>query len=84
MICWTWVKLLLYTLTILVCATLNESHPKLFEKVADHINGLGNLDKFDPQALSNKVWVYATAKESHPEVAVSEGWKSYHFTWQLG
>jgi len=53
----------------------------LFEKVADHINGLGNLDKFDPRALSNMVWVYATAKESHPEVAVSaEGWNSYHFT----
>jgi len=47
-------------------ATLNESHQKLFEKMADHVIQLDNLDKFKPQELSNISWAYATADEQHP------------------
>jgi len=36
--------------------------------VAKHIVGLDSLNKFDPQALSNTVWAYATAGISHPKV----------------
>ena len=49
-------------------ATADESHPKLFKKVADHIVALENLGSFKPQALSNIVWSYATEKESNPKL----------------
>ena len=42
------------------------SHPKLFQKVGNHIVQLGNLNDFIPQHLSNVALAYATAKESHP------------------
>ncbi len=44
------------------------SHPKLFEKVANHIVGSDNLDRFEPQNLSNTVWAYATAQVPHPKL----------------
>ncbi len=43
-----------------------ESHPLLFEKFANHIVALNDLNNFWPQALSKIVWVYATAGDSHP------------------
>jgi hypothetical protein len=35
-------------------------HPKLFEKVANHIVGLDSLIRFEPQHISITVWAYAT------------------------
>ena len=49
-------------------ATLEEKNPKLFNKVADHIASLEDLDRFDAQAFSNILWAYATAGESHPKL----------------
>ena len=31
----------------------------LFNKLADHIVGLSNLEKFNSQDLSNMVWAFA-------------------------
>ena len=42
------------------------SHPLLFERVADHIVGLRQLDDFIPQNLSIISLSYAKAGETHP------------------
>jgi hypothetical protein len=47
-------------------ATAGIHHPKLFEKMANHIAGPKTLDRFIPQALSNTLWGYATAGIHHP------------------
>ena len=47
-----------------------ESHPLLFEKFANHIVALNDLNDFWPQALSKIVWVYATAGDSHPRLFI--------------
>jgi hypothetical protein len=52
--------------TVWAYATVGISHPKMFEKVANHIVGLDSLDRFIPQELSNTVWAYATAQVPHP------------------
>ena len=49
-------------------ATVGIKHPKLFEKVANHIVGLDTLDPFKPQALSNTVSAYAKAACNHPKL----------------
>ena len=54
--------------TVWAYATARESHPELFNKLADHIVALDNLKSFTDQALSNTVWAYATAGESHPKL----------------
>ncbi|EJK61272.1 hypothetical protein THAOC_18274, partial [Thalassiosira oceanica] len=49
-------------------ATAVESNPKLFKRIGDHIAGLGSLDSFKPQNLSNIAWAFATAGVSHREL----------------
>jgi len=44
------------------------SHPKLYEKVGDHIVMLDHLDDFASQALSNIIWAFAKAGVSHPDL----------------
>jgi len=44
------------------------SHPKLYEKVGDHIITRQQLNDFAPQALSNIVWAYAKAGVSYPDL----------------
>ncbi|KAL7535481.1 hypothetical protein ACHAXR_008788, partial [Thalassiosira sp. AJA248-18] len=47
-------------------ATLRESHTRLFDKVAYEVIEHRDLSTFNPQALSNIVWAYATAKRLDP------------------
>jgi hypothetical protein len=49
-------------------ATAGVQHPKLFEKVANHIVRLETLIRFIPQELSNTVWAYAKAGIHHPNL----------------
>ena len=44
--------------------TAGVSHPELFKKIGDYIAGLGNLDSFNSQDLSNTAWAYATARQA--------------------
>ena len=52
--------------TVWAYATAGINHPKLFEKMANHIVASDRLDRFNPQALKDTVWAYATAQVSHP------------------
>ena len=61
-------------------AAAKELHPKLFKKVADHINGLGNLNEFKPQELSITVWAYATAGESDAAIKQRDDFNSQDVT----
>ncbi|KAL7536607.1 hypothetical protein ACHAXR_007281 [Thalassiosira sp. AJA248-18] len=47
---------------------VEQSNPKLFEKVADHIIAHGYLSDFKAQELSNIVWAFATANIIHPRL----------------
>jgi hypothetical protein len=38
------------------------------EQLADHIIVHGNLSEFKPQTISNNVWAYTSAEESHPQL----------------
>ena len=49
-------------------ATIDEQHPRLFKKVADHIVRLDSVRHFNGQDCSNTVWAFATAGESHPHL----------------
>jgi hypothetical protein len=40
----------------------------LYEKLGDHIVAMKDLGQFMPQALSNIIWAFATAGESHPKL----------------
>jgi hypothetical protein len=41
-------------------ATAQVSHPKMFEKMANHVIAHDHLREFNPQNLSNTLWSYAT------------------------
>jgi len=49
-------------------ATVGESHPKLYIKIADHIVAMKDLRHFKPQDFSNIAWAFTTAGESHPKL----------------
>jgi hypothetical protein len=38
--------------------TADNTHPKLFERVANQIVDTDSLDKFEPQELQDAVWAY--------------------------
>ncbi|EJK50024.1 hypothetical protein THAOC_31047, partial [Thalassiosira oceanica] len=45
-----------------------QSNPALFKKIGDHVAGLGSLNSFNPQNLSNITWAFATAGVSHTKL----------------
>jgi hypothetical protein len=49
-------------------AKLDSSNSVLFKAAGDLIVGMNDLSEFWPQAISNIVWAYATACESHTDV----------------
>jgi hypothetical protein len=54
-------------------ATLNVTHPVLFQTVGHHIEQLDDLESFKPQELSNIIWAYATAGVQHPTLFKNVG-----------
>ena len=54
--------------TVWAYAAADIHHPKLFERVANHIFTYKHLDEFTPEHLSKIVWAYATAEVSHPNL----------------
>ena len=46
-------------------ATLNTTHPALFQTVEDHIVQLDWLSAFKPQDLASIIWSYATHNAQH-------------------
>ena len=45
---------------------MDERHPVLFKSLADHVVGLDDLGKFNPQDLSNVVWAFTLVGAKHP------------------
>jgi len=56
------------SITVWAFEKVKASHPKLYEKVGDHIVMLDHLDDFASQALSNIIWAFAKAGVSHPDL----------------
>ncbi|KAL7528056.1 hypothetical protein ACHAWF_004292, partial [Thalassiosira exigua] len=48
--------------TVWAFTKVEMSHPRLFQKVADHILGLNHLNSFNSQELSNTIWVFPKAE----------------------
>ncbi|KAL7517287.1 hypothetical protein ACHAWF_000118, partial [Thalassiosira exigua] len=49
-------------------AKAGESNPRLFQKMADHIIALNNLNSFNLQDFGNTTWAFAKAGERHPQL----------------